>query len=329
MTWQDESLILTDRQNAILRAVVEEYIASAQPVSSSTIAEQPGINASSATIRNEMVRLEECGLLLQPYTSAGRIPTDTGYRYYVDHLIIAFQVQGQSAPALPPVRDPGVEATCRLLGELTKYTALALVANWQEQHLQHIELAPVGDDQLLIMLIAENRQILHSLTTIPERPSPARLRQLNDLLNNEFVGKPFSALTDEALAQAVARLPHVPSQFYREALALVRQGIEQSSLETRMHIEGTTYLFEQQDFSDLPKLRALMAALQEESVFETLFSRSIPGEITVSIGAENPPPRPGRLRDRLHQLSTERPCNRTGWRAGTKTYALPQCHPHH
>jgi heat-inducible transcriptional repressor len=182
---REHTLILTERQEAILRALVEEYIATAQPVSSSALAEEPGVRASSATVRNELAHLEELGLLFQPHTSAGRIPTDLGYRYYVDHIL------ARHAAALPPVpahRDAGIEATCRLLGELTRYTTLALVPGWQEHRLQHIELAPVGDDQVLIMLVTDDRQVLHSLSTVPERPAPARLRQLNDGLRTLGLG---------------------------------------------------------------------------------------------------------------------------------------------
>lgn len=287
----DETVVLTERQTAILRAVVEEYIATAQPVSSSTIADRPRIMASSATVRNEMARLEELGLLLQPHTSAGRIPTDLGYRYYVDHLLTVYQLERDHVPALSSSpRDPGIEATCKLLGELTRFTALALVAEWQEHRLEHIELAPVGSDQLLVMLVTDNRQVMHSLTTVHDRPDTVRLRQLNDLLNREFAGTPLTGLTEDAVRRAVEKLHRAPDDFMRQAPELLRRGLENSYPETRVHLEGTTHIFEQQDFADLPKLRALMEALHEESVFERLFMRATPGEITVSIGAENPHP---------------------------------------
>jgi len=287
----DETLILTERQIAILRAVVEEYVATAQPVSSSSIADRADIHTSPATARNEMARLEELGLLLQPHTSAGRIPSDLGYRYYVDHLLTTYQLERHhQTPALPSCPDPGVEATCKLLGELTKYTALALVSGWQEHRLERIELAPVGDDQLLVMLVTDNRQVMHSLTTVQDRPTPARLRQLNDLLNREFAGKSLAQLTEEALERAVAKLPHAHGDFLQHAPVIVRRGLERSYPETRVYVQGTTHIFEQQDFADVPKLRALMEALHEESVFERLFARAISGEVTVSIGAENPHP---------------------------------------
>ena len=286
----DDSLILTERQLSILQALIEEFIATAQPVSSMAVAQYMDIHASSATIRNEMARLEELGLLLQPHTSAGRIPTDLGYRVYVRHVVMQQRRQRQrmTLPLFP--QDPGIEATCRLLGELTKYTTLAVLPGWELRRLQHIELAPVGSDQLLVMLITDDQQVLHSLSTVSERPEPARLRQVNDLLNEHFTGKPLTELTPEALAHAMTQLPHPLSEFYRQAPALVRRGLEQERSTARIYVEGTTHIFEQQEFSDMPKLRALMEALHEESVFEQLFARSLPGEIQVSIGAENPHP---------------------------------------
>jgi len=286
----EDNYILSERQLSILQALIEEFIFTAQPVSSMTIAQHMGIHASSATIRNEMARLEELGLLLQPYTSAGRIPTDLGYRVYVRHVIMRQRQQREhmTLPLFP--HDPGIEVTCRLLGELTKYTTLAVLPGWEQRKLQHIELAPVGSDQLLVMLITDDQQVLHSLSTVSERPDSARLRQVNDLLNEHFTGKPLSELTPESVAHVMTQLPHPPSDFYRQAPALVRLGLEQERSSARMYVEGTTHIFEQQEFSDMPKLRALMEALHEESVFEQLFARSLPGEIQVSIGAENPHP---------------------------------------
>lgn len=290
MNRTEDTLLLTERQNIILRAVIEEYIATAQPVSSSLIAELANIYASSATIRNEMGRLEDMGLLLQPHTSAGRIPTDLGYRYYVNHLLTEYHLQRRQQTAPQPPRDSGIESTCRLLGQLTKYTTLALVSGWQEYRLQQIELAPVGDDQLLVVIVTDNHQVLHSLTTVPDRPMPAQLRRLNDLLNEEFDGKALSELTEEALRHAVTKLPHSSSSFFDYAPDYVRRGLAETHPEAKMYVEGATYIFEQEDFAEVPKLRALMEALQEESVFEQLFMRSISGEISLSIGTENPHP---------------------------------------
>ncbi len=281
----DNTIILTERQTAVLQALVEEYIASAQPISSSALSNRAEIMTSSATVRNDLARLEELGLVYQPHTSAGRIPTDLGYRYYVDHLITQFHRQPQALMPLLSPSDPGVESTCRLLGELTRYTTLALVPGWQEHRLQHIELAPVGPDQLLVMLVTDNHQVLHSLSVVTDRPTPARLRQLNDLLNSEFRGKLLAEMTEEALTTAVNKLP--PSEFFRLAAELVRRGLEENHPSARMYVEGTTHIFEQQDFTDVPRLRALMEALHEESAFEKLFSRTQPGQIEVSIGTEN------------------------------------------
>ena len=279
------TLVLSARQFTILQALIEEYIATAQPVSSAMIADRAGIQASPATVRNEMVRLEEMGLLFQPHTSAGRVPTDLGYRYFVNKLL-SEQRQPQQFPFIPQP-DPGVESTCRLLGEITRYTALALVPGWQEQRLQFIELAPVGDDQLLVMLVTEDRQVLHSLSSVRTRPDPARLRQLNDLLNAEFRGKLLSTITEEALVQAVNKLPQTDS-FFRQAPELVRRGLPRDGAGARMYVEGATHIFDQLEFAETPRLRALMEALDEEALFERLFATTLPGEIKVSIGTENP-----------------------------------------
>ncbi|MEI6521157.1 MAG: heat-inducible transcriptional repressor HrcA [bacterium] len=286
MALNDDKLQLTDRQRAILQAVIEEYVQTAVPVGSSSIADRPDIHASSATVRHEMSLLEELGILLQPHTSAGRVPTDLGYRYYVNNILSQYRTD--KSQLNQQMREPGVEATCRLLGELTRYTALAMIPGAQEYRLQHIELAPVSDDQLLIVLVTSDRQVLHSLTTVTDRPDPARLRQLNDLLNQEFMNKLLVEITEEALTNAMLKLPNVNAAFYRSAPDLLTRSMKQNQPTGRMHLEGTTHLFEQQDFADMPRLRALMEVLNEESVFETLFNRIQPGEIQVSIGTENP-----------------------------------------
>jgi heat-inducible transcriptional repressor len=286
MNRSDNTLHISERQMAVLQAVVEQYIASAEPVSSSAIAARPEIAASSATVRNDMAYLEDVGLLYQPHTSAGRVPSDLGYRFYVDYILSA---SPEEALNLPPELDPGVEATCRLLGDLTHYTALALIPGLQEHRLQHIELAPVGDDQLLVMIVTDNRQVLHSLSTVFDRPSAGQLRQLNDILNETFAGRRLSELTHEAIYQTVTRLPFLARRFTQQAPELVRRGLQQEHA-ARLFVEGTAHIFEQQDFSEMPKLRALMTALHEEAVFEQLFARITPGAVQVSIGAENPHP---------------------------------------
>lgn len=286
----DDTLTLTRRQQAILKAAVEAFIADPQPVSSAALATHPDIRSSSATVRNEMAFLEEAGLLFQPHTSAGRIPTDRAYRCYVDAVIGDYQRRRRAPAPIPPQRDPGLLATCKLLGDLTRYAALAVVPGWQEHRLRHIELAPVGDDQLLVMLVTMDREVMHSLTTVSHRPGAARLRQLNNLLNTEFRGRLLSELSQEALARVVAALPHMADDFISHTPELVRRGLERDAAAPRVHVEGTAHLFEQLGSLDMPKLRALMAALHEESVFEQLFSRTKPGEIQVSIGAENPHP---------------------------------------
>ncbi len=286
MAQLDDKLQLTDRQRAILQAVIEEYVQTAVPVGSSSIADRPDIHASSATIRHEMSHLEELGILLQPHTSAGRVPTDLGYRYYVNNILS--QYHAEKAQLSQQMREPGVEATCRLLGELTRYTTLAMIPGAQEYRLKHIELAPVGDGQLLIVLVTNDSQVLHSLTNVTDRPDPARLRQLNDLLNQEFANQLLVDITEEALSTAIVKLPNANAAFYRTAPDLLTRSMKQSNPVGRMHLEGTTHLFEQQDFTDMPRLRALMEVLNEESVFESLFNRIQPGEIQVSIGTENP-----------------------------------------
>ncbi len=286
MAQTDDKLQLTDRQRAILQAVIEEYVQTAVPVGSSSISDRPDIHASPATVRHEMSRLEELGILLQPHTSAGRVPTDLGYRYYVNNVLS--QYRSDKSQFAQQIREPGVEATCRLLGELTRYTALAMIPGSNEYRLQHIELAPVSDDQLLIVLVTNDSQVLHSLTTVTDRPDAARLRQLNDLLNQEFTNWLLTDITEESLSTAMVKLPHANAAFYRSAPDLLNRSMKQNQTSGRMHLEGTTHLFEQQDFADMPRLRALMEVLNEESVFESLFSRIQPGEIQVSIGTENP-----------------------------------------
>ena len=117
-----------------------------------------------------------------------------------------------------------------------------MLPGWERRRLQHIELAPVGADQLLVMIITDDQQVLHSLSTVTDRPDSARLRQVNDLLNEQFTAKLLTELTPEALAHAMAQLPHPPSEFYRQAPALVRAR-DRTGAHFRAHLCGRHHAY--------------------------------------------------------------------------------------
>lgn len=185
---------LDDRKRAILRVIVESYIRAGEPVGSKSVADATGLGISSATVRNEMMILEREGYISQPHTSAGRVPTDKGYRYYVDELVRpspveperAREIQRSLSGALSALDDL-LHRASHLLSELTEYTSLAAAPPMNEARLRSVELIPLGGRRVLLVLVGdgarhEERVLDLSVDALPEvvRRTADRARSIVD-----------------------------------------------------------------------------------------------------------------------------------------------------
>lgn len=264
-----------DRRLAVLRAIVEDYVATREPVGSKALAERHALGVSPATIRNDMAALEEEGYIAQPHTSAGRVPTDKGYRLFVDKLTT---VKPLSAPEKRAIHilldgavdlDDVVDRTVRLLAQLTRQVAVVQYPSLSRSTVRHVELVPLGAHRLLVVLITNTGRVEQRVVEVGADPGEGLLGDLRARLNAAAGGR---RLTE--VASAVADLPEA---FVPEDRALVRTVLDalEDSLsverEERIVLAGTANLARSgPDF--LRSIGPVLEALEEQVVLLKLFS---------------------------------------------------------
>src|SRR5690606_38946392 len=187
--------MLTERQEKILQAVVDDYILTAEPVGSRTVSKRKGVGYSAATIRNEMSDLEELGYLEQPHTSAGRVPSHKGYRYYVDHLIHVKEMPRREIDRLKlffAERMQQQEAIIRqiamILAEMTNYTSIVLEPEYFNTSLKHMQIVPLNDHQAVMIIVTNTGHVENKLIAIPEGVPVSEFEKMVNILNTRLSG---------------------------------------------------------------------------------------------------------------------------------------------
>jgi heat-inducible transcriptional repressor len=285
---------LDRRKTSILGTVVYEYIATGEPVGSATLTQKYNLGISPATVRAELASLDEEGYLDQPHTSAGRVPSDRGYRYYVDHLMLPESLTPEERDRIQAeVRrathqlDAVVDHASHVLSNLTRSIAFAITPRLSNQVFRHIELIRVGPHATHVVLVTNLG--LAAQTTV-ESVSEANADQLLHATNNlnaHLDGKPLSEITLERLRGIVRETP-LPDDLLSAIAGVLAEhtGIEG---ERRLFAGGAHNLLDQQEFRDLRKLRAILDLLEEQQTLYQLLHGSLSSAgPTVAIGHELP-----------------------------------------
>lgn len=283
---------LDPRKQALLQAIIDTYVRSAEPVGSEWLAAHRNLGVRSATIRNEMAELTELGLLRQPHTSAGRVPSDRGYRYYVDRLM---DRRPLPAPHARPLRELGrlsdgdveelLRQTCRVLSSLTRYTSVASPPVAEHPRIRQIHLAKMSERQLLLVVVLDNGCLIHRFAEPPQRLTPAEVDRLCCALDHVLSGAEAGAV-----AAAASRLPGELAG-YRDTFVSLLSVVERSmsAEEGDLYLEGASRMLEQPEFRDAGKVEPLIRLLEARKVaFETLQEMLSGDPLTVVIGSENP-----------------------------------------
>lgn len=222
-----------DRRLAVLRAIVEDYVHTREPVGSKALVERHSLGVSPATIRNDMAALEEEGLIAQPHTSAGRVPTDKGYRLFVDRLQTVKPMSAAEKKAIQTLLDGAVDLddvidrTVRTLATLTRQVAVVQYPSLTRSTVRHVEIVPVGGPRLLVVLITNTGRVEQRVVEVGEEPSEALLGEVRARLNSTVSGK--------RLTEVAGLVQTVPDQFPAEDRTLVRRVLE--AIEDALAIE--------------------------------------------------------------------------------------------
>jgi heat-inducible transcriptional repressor len=288
------STVLDDRAAQVLRFVVEDYIETAEPVGSRTISKRMG-QLSPATIRNIMADLEDSGCLAQPHTSAGRIPTAAGFRYYVDYLLERQRLLRserdqihRTAGAQAPPPDETLRQVGRLLSQLSGQACVVVVAGPGDQKLRGLRLVRAGRDNVLLVAVMQGGWVQHRLIEGEPDLSDGDLEKIGNYLDALAAGLTLSQLRSKILQE----MRHEKARYDRimtRALALSARAFP-AATGAEVYVEGRTNILEQPEFiEDVQKLKRILRAFEEKSVVVRLLDRVLEGDpARVSIGAENP-----------------------------------------
>jgi heat-inducible transcriptional repressor len=261
---------LGERHTWVLKTIVARYIITGEPVGSRIVAKTSGLNLSPATIRSLMLDLEEQGYLLQPHTSAGRLPTPKGFRYYVDRILpiqeLGRSMQQQIQEAfLPPAQEPQelLRQASRVLSMVSGHPALVLGPRPQGMRLKHIQFISLSEDGVLTVLVSQDNQVqtrfVRTETRLPQEMLDRFSRYLNELCQNLTLG--------ESRHQILVKMEEEKSLFDKmlsQALSLSRQAL-QNDEEEELYIEGTSHILDYPEFSaDVEKIRSIFKAFEEK-----------------------------------------------------------------
>jgi len=281
--------VLDDRKLAVLRAIVEDFVSTNEPVGSKSLVDRHNLDVSPATIRNDMAVLEEQGFIVQPHTSAGRIPTDQGYRLFVDRLSGVKPLSAAERRAIETFLagafdlDDVVTRTVRLLAQLTRHVAVVQYPSLTRSTVRHIELVALSKRRLLVILITDNGRVEQRAVELPTPIDDESITQLRAVLNACLDGR---KLADAATV--VAELPSRVSMGERPNAAAVFSVIVETLVERheeRVVVGGAANLT-QADFSR--GLQEVLEALEEQVVLMRLLGESEDqASVTVRIGSEN------------------------------------------
>ncbi len=283
--------MLSDRQRRILNAIVDDYIRYAEPVGSRAISKRKEVAYSPATIRNEMADLEELGLLEQPHTSAGRIPSVKGYRYYVDHLL---KPNGVGEQDMQKIRAMFAEKVNRweevlsqaanILSQLTSYTTIMLGPEIFTTTLKHFDLVPINDDSAVAIIVTNMGYVEHRNVSVPEGVDMNDVRRVVNLLNERLTGLPLHRVRAELHSEVAKELGRYIDRC-EQIVAMLERSLTSDS-DPKVVLSGTKHMLAQPEFRDVSKLRTILEALEETHKVMQLFPTHEEG-IQVRIGTEN------------------------------------------
>lgn len=285
---------LDDRSARILRLVIEDYIETAEPVGSRTISKKMEQSLSPATIRNIMADLEEMGYLVQPHTSAGRIPTGAGFRYYINRLLERRELARADREQLMRVAGGGgaaaddrVRQASRALSGLARQACVVVVSRVSHQPLRSLSLMRVSSDKILLVTVLQGGWVQNRLIEGEQDLPPEELEKINLYLNELAVGLTLPQLRRKILGE-MRREKARYDRIMRRALRLSSKALSES-LPGEVFVEGRANILEQPEFAeDVQKLKRILRAFEEKSVIVRLLDRALELEaIQVSIGSEN------------------------------------------
>lgn len=282
--------MLTERQLMILQVIIDDFIESAQPVGSRAISKKSNIHYSSATIRNEMADLEEMGFLEKTHSSSGRVPSEKGYRYYVDHLA-APKRSGSDAKLIHNSIQDGffefeqiAQKSAEILSDITNYTSIILGPEVLDTKLKQLQIVTLSMQNAVVILVTDNGHVEHRSFSIPEEISSSDLEKMVNILNDRLQGVPLIQLPEKLNSEIVMLMKRYISDF-EKSFNYIKQAFFNEN-PVKLYFGGKTNILAQPEFNDINKVRSFYSMMENEDEVVRLLKETNDG-IKVTIGHEN------------------------------------------
>jgi len=297
MTHDARDDLLSERAQQLLRALIESYIRDGQPVGSRALSRESGLSISSATIRNVMADLEELGFVASPHTSAGRIPTDKGYRFFVDTLLHVRPMDSAAVSELRRQFDAGhdsskalVAAASQLLSNVTQLAGVVTLPRAQQASITQVEFVALSENRVLVVLVFNDREVQNRIIQLERYYSPDELKRASNYLNEQFRGRTLSQVRQEILSQIKEAHEHM-NKLMLDAISVAQQVFAPESKDEgqlEYVIAGQTNLMGVSDLTSVERLRRLFEAFNEKRDFLHLLDQSLRAEgVQIFIGHES------------------------------------------
>ncbi len=280
--------MLTDRQNQILKLIITEYIKSARPVGSNLICKE--LKCSSATIRNEMASLEELGLLEKTHTSSGRVPSEQGYRYYVDHLMKPKELNGEDMLKLQIIfnnqqleLNDYLSESLKLIADITNYTSIVLGGTSHDNKLKEISVVPIDNENLIVIVVTDKGHVENKKITL-KNVSHEEIRKTVNLINDLIVGTPI----DEVSSKLEFEIKPIIGRYVKEHEIVYNTFYQvfKDFSSKNVNVVGKNNILKQPEFSSVDKIKDIFGKLDnEEQIINSIEEEN--NDIKVYIGKEN------------------------------------------
>ena len=281
---------LNDRKTKILEAIVMDYIKTAEPIGSRTIAKKYDFGISSATIRNEMSDLEDMGLIIQPHASAGRVPSDMGYRLYVDSLMRHRPLTDEETMYLQRMImsnihhvDYLMQETAKAIASLTRYATVVSEPREKKTAIKHVQLMPMDDRSILVIWVTDTKAVKNKTVPIQDPPDYDTLAALAKILNNALQNKTIDTITQ----QIVSELLEAFGTHARMLMPILGVLADALKAEGQVYKSGVNNFLAFPEFADRDKVQAVLHALESQDMLSALLGLAPADEIQIIIGTEN------------------------------------------
>lgn len=283
---------LSDRSKHILEAVIEDYIRTAEPIGSRSISRKHSFSLSPATIRNVMSDLEEMGFLASPHTSAGRIPTDKAFRFYVDSLLTVRMIDKEQQEQIQSQynffgKDIAeiLKETSRILSSLSHYMGVVVTPRFTATIFRHMEFIKLGGRRILAILVSKSGIVQNKIIETDEELNSEDLVRMSNYLNDLLQGLTIAEVRKKILQEMQDEKVRYDTMLAR-ALKLSAQTLDENG--TEVFIEGQFNILDQPEFSDVEKMKDIFRAFEEKNQLVTLLDRCLESEgVHIFIGSEN------------------------------------------